>query len=172
MMEVSGIYPTEFDPSTQILLGTLAMAGVSEEQILFVQTMMVPELVAGQLRDSEDDDDFHENIVPVLDLIFLGLLVREFIPRDHGVLGFRDERNPTKAALRSALDTAQWAGASHEDVQRSGAEVFEMLSRVAIDRKKRAHGRDALNGELLMVMLIGMILHRHVPIEEVEVDEQ
>lgn len=164
-IEVSSQYPTEYDSTTEVLIYTLTEAGVSQEEVMFVQQIMLPELVLGRMRVSESEEDFGEHIVPALDLLFLGLLVREYMPRDVGMMGYRTEADPTDAALRGAVTTAHEAGASEADLQAAGTDVFRMLAAVGKDKLTTPAGL-ALALDLLKIMLIGMILHRHVPATE------
>ncbi len=73
--QVSGMYPTEFDPTTNLVLRTLQAVGVTEKEVEDDQNFLV------DLMHSVGNIDMSQSeVIEAMDVAFIGLLVHRHLP--------------------------------------------------------------------------------------------
>lgn len=165
MIELTGLFETEFDETTQSVFNTLAAHGVEDEAIYALRDGVVQDLCRGSFRDTDDPSSSEDDpIIPVLDLILIGALIREFFPREKPdgtvVMGFKHD-DWGMHALESAIETARHYGAKKEQVDECAHEVWKMFGEV----RRQPDPSPAKSVLILNLMLTAMVTHRLVPRE-------
>lgn len=170
-MELTGAMPTEFDPTTRVMLATMAHMGVSdktlEEDMVFLTDLF--SLVA-----SRDTSIPMQLTTEVLDCAFIGLVYHRHMPfeivnspgDEDGVVGIPDREANNYVFTATALSRGlmQAGDANAMQVMAATMEGAILARRHLLDLPEDASDDDKeLSKQFLALASIGMLVHRLAP---------
>lgn len=159
---MSGLHPTRFDGVTGSLLAALEREGITDHQVEYARSFLLLEIGA-RVVDGDRMTDEAESInayMEAYDAMFIGLLVREFMPRTDGEFGYRKDEDPTLAAFSATVSEAQASGMEPQALIAAGMEAYSILR--AVSRP----GTNSIEQEALLLCSIGVMVCAFGPTDE------
>jgi hypothetical protein len=155
----SGIFPTEFDATTDAILATVQALGATDAELVADQEFVVELFIQVGNPAGPPDADW----MGTMDCVFIGLIYHRHMPfyNEDGER-FRPERGDadyvfTLSAVSNAL--ARQVGATPEQVTAIAIEAMDKL----MPQMKPVEDLHELHTQVMALMILGMLVHRLMP---------
>ena len=162
----NGMFPTQFDETTNALFRTLELLGVSDEELLddraFLANLMA---VVGR----PDPAIPVEDTIELMDVAYIGLIYHRHIPfidEDTGQMEMAHEGDLTaysKTLARLSQAIVEVTGAPPDTIMECAKEAAE----VTVQHLREPESTDAeglrLHTDIIAMVIIGLLVHRFVP---------
>lgn len=164
-MELTGLFPNEFDRTTTAVLHTVQALGVTDEQIERDQEFLCDLMVT---VGGISDDSTTEDTVAAMDCAFIGLLYHRHMPfidsedgaTIHPARGATDYAT-TLTAVANGLISGFGVSPSH--IQRAAEEGTVLATRNLRVPPSSKPEDIVLHTHVIALFVIGMLVHRLMP---------